>query len=90
MFIIEYWYYALNFDAFGTFSPLRIRSAPTFLPLLGQPLFCPKRLCTSPQELLKMSNADKRTRRGKLVFLRLLLYMDLVSDMIGSVFMGSD
>jgi len=30
--------YALNFLALGTFSPLRIRSAPTFLPLLGQPV----------------------------------------------------
>lgn len=30
---------ALNFFAFGTFSPLISRSAPTFLPLLGQPDF---------------------------------------------------
>jgi hypothetical protein len=29
--------YDLNFLAFGTLSPLRMRSAPTFLPLLGHP-----------------------------------------------------
>ena len=29
--------YALNFFALGTFSPLKTRSAPTFLPLLGHP-----------------------------------------------------
>jgi len=40
--------YALNFLAFGTFSPLSIRSAPTFFPLEGQPDLGPKR----PQELL--------------------------------------
>jgi len=31
--------YDLNFLAFGVFSPLNIRSAPTFLPLLGHPYF---------------------------------------------------
>lgn len=36
--------YALNFFAFGTLSPLRTRSAPTFLPSLGQPYFGPNKL----------------------------------------------
>jgi hypothetical protein len=36
--------YALNFGAFGTFSPLNILSAPTFLPLEGQPYFGANRL----------------------------------------------
>jgi hypothetical protein len=35
------WYaQALNFFALGVFSPFRYRSAPTFFPLLGHPLFC--------------------------------------------------
>ena len=29
--------YALNLGALGTFSPLKILSAPTFFPLEGQP-----------------------------------------------------
>jgi len=41
----------LNFGAFGTFSPLKILSAPTFLPLLGHPYFGPKRLLIKPHEL---------------------------------------
>jgi len=58
--------YDLNFDAFGTFSPLRIRSAPTFFPSLGQPYFGPKRLCISPQELPDRSMADKMAIRERL------------------------
>jgi len=37
-------YYDLNFFAFGTFSPDTIFSAPTFLPLLGQPYLGPNKL----------------------------------------------
>jgi hypothetical protein len=37
-------FYALNFFAFGTFSPLKTLSAPTFLPSLGQPYFGPNKL----------------------------------------------
>ena len=59
-------FYDLNFDAFGTFSPLRIRSAPTFFPSLGQPYFGPKRLCISPQELPDRSMADKMAIRERL------------------------
>jgi hypothetical protein len=44
--------YALNFGAFGTFSPLNILSAPTFLPLEGQPYFGPNILFTKLQELI--------------------------------------
>jgi hypothetical protein len=33
----EMFHHDLNFLAFGVFSPLNILSAPTFLPLLGQP-----------------------------------------------------
>src|SRR3954470_16392971 len=43
-------FYALNFLAFGTFSPLRILSAPTFLPSLGQPYFGPNKLRNMLQE----------------------------------------
>jgi len=42
---------ALNFFAFGTFSPLNILSAPTFLPLLGQPYFGPNILRKRPHEV---------------------------------------
>jgi len=44
-------HYALNLGARGTFSPLRILSAPTFFPSLGHPDFFAKRLCMNPQEL---------------------------------------
>jgi len=37
-------FYDLNFFAFGTFSPLRILSAPTFCPLPGQPYLGPNKL----------------------------------------------
>jgi len=42
--------FILNFLALGTFSPANIRSAPTFLPLLGQPYFGPKTLLHILQE----------------------------------------
>jgi hypothetical protein len=42
--------YDLNFGAFGNFSPLNILSAPTFLPLEGQPYFGPNILFTKLQE----------------------------------------
>ena len=42
--------FILNFLAFGTFSPAKIRSAPTFLPLLGQPYFGPNTLFHILQE----------------------------------------
>ena len=45
-------HYALNFFAFGTFSPLKILSAPTFLPSLGQPYFGPNKLRNILQEVL--------------------------------------
>jgi hypothetical protein len=48
----------LNFDAFGTFSPLRIRSAPTFFPSLGQPYFGPKRL--HEENVRRMIQIDER------------------------------
>jgi hypothetical protein len=52
----------LNFGAFGSFSPLKMRSAPTFFPSLGQPLFGPKRLCNMPQEGSAVTRmARKRT-----------------------------
>src|SRR5882724_2277623 len=43
--------YDLNLLALGTFSPLNIRSAPTFLPLLGHPYLGPKTLFHNLQEL---------------------------------------
>jgi len=48
----------LNFDAFGTFSPLRIRSAPTFFPSLGQPYFGPKRL--QDEDVRRMRQMEER------------------------------
>jgi hypothetical protein len=53
----------LNFGAFGTFSPLNILSAPTFLPLLGHPYFGPNKLLKNPHEL-KLE--DKMTQRRKM------------------------
>jgi hypothetical protein len=44
--------YALNFLALGSFSPLRIRSAPAFLLLAGQPYLGPNTLFQSLQEEL--------------------------------------
>jgi len=42
--------YDLNFLAFGTFSPLRILSAPTFWPLPGQPYLGPNKLRNKLQD----------------------------------------
>jgi hypothetical protein len=51
----------LNFGAFGTFSPLNILSAPTFLPLLGHPYFGPNKLFQSLHELvLKLIAVNSR------------------------------
>jgi hypothetical protein len=49
--------YDLNFFAFGTFSPLNNLSAPTFLPLLGQPRL------TEHELIKKMANVQIHTRR---------------------------
>ena len=65
LFIIGFEFYDLNLGALGTFSPLKIRSAPTFLPLLGQPYFGPKILLISLQELLQNRKADIK-RRGNI------------------------
>jgi hypothetical protein len=47
--------------ALGTFSPLNILSAPTFLPLLGHPYFGPNKLLKKLQELaLNKMRAHKR------------------------------
>jgi hypothetical protein len=63
--------YALNFGALGTFSPLRILSATTFLPLEGQPYFGPNTLFTKLQELpvLHRMNKDKKRQRSRSVFM---------------------
>ena len=64
----------MNLAALGTFSPLKILSAPTFFPLLGHPYFGPKILLISLQELQKMI-AEAR-RRGNMflpVFMGLVL-----------------
>jgi hypothetical protein len=45
----------LNFFAFGTFSPLRMRSAPTAFPSPGQPYFGPNTLFHTRQELADIS-----------------------------------
>ncbi len=55
--------YDLNFGAVGTFSPLKIRSAPTFLPSLGQPYFGPKRLFIIPQEDILIAKKETKRRR---------------------------
>jgi hypothetical protein len=52
----------LNFG-FDTFSPLNIRSAPTFLPSLGQPYFGPNRLCIHPQEEKPIDKIIRRIRK---------------------------
>lgn len=66
-FIIEYSSntYALNFGAFGTFSPLNILSAPTFLPLLGHPYFGPNTLHETAQLQI---TANKRKNNMVLPF----------------------
>jgi hypothetical protein len=43
-------YYALNFFAFGTFSPLNTLSAPTFFPSLGQPYLGPNKFRNKLQD----------------------------------------
>ena len=60
-----YWvlnYVGLNLGGLGSFSPLKIRSAPTFFPSLGQPYFGPKRLLIMPQEELPMDRAARRRK----------------------------
>jgi hypothetical protein len=64
-FMIEFEFYDLNLGALGTFSPLKILSAPTFLPLLGHPYLGPKILLISLQELLQKMIADTK-RRGNI------------------------
>jgi len=61
----------LNFGALGTFSPLSILSAPTFLPLAGQPYFGPNTLFTKLQELpvLHRINKDRKRYRVLRVFM---------------------
>jgi hypothetical protein len=56
--------YDLNFFAFGTFSPLNILSAPTFLPLLGQPY-------RAHELIKKMVKLQKQIRReARIGFIR--------------------
>ena len=58
------------FIAFG--SPLRIFSAPTFFPLLGQPDLRRNRLLTMPQELIeKQINSNPQ----KILFSRIVTYL---------------
>jgi hypothetical protein len=52
----------LNFGAFGTFSPLNIRSAPTFFPLLGQPYLGPNKLLNTLQEIMLVENTANNKR----------------------------
>jgi len=63
--------YDLNFGALGTFSPLNILSAPTFLPLLGQPYFGPNKLLKNPHELVlrEMMARQIKTIMGLVVFM---------------------
>jgi hypothetical protein len=60
-------HYAWNFGGLGSFSPLKIRSAPTFFPSLGHPYFDPKRLCIMPQEG-RMEPSRVRVRKNVIVF----------------------
>jgi hypothetical protein len=62
-----------HLPALGTFSPLRIRSAPTFLPSLGQPYLGPKRLCIHPQELEPVNNIARRKKEN----MRLIGFMGI-------------
>jgi hypothetical protein len=59
--------YALNLGALGTFSPLNILSAPTFLPLEGQPYFGPNTLLYKLQEL-KVLQRKHSTKIKKMFF----------------------
>jgi hypothetical protein len=52
----------LNFGDLGSFSPLRIRSAPTFFPSLGQPYFGPNILLIMPQEGQLVARMAKRRK----------------------------
>lgn len=53
--------HALNFFALGTFSPLRTRSAPTFLPSLGHPYFGPNKLRNMLQDVpVERTNAQAK------------------------------
>ena len=44
--------YALNLFAFGTFSPVNTRSAPTFFPFAGHPYLGPNTLFQTLQEVM--------------------------------------
>ena len=54
--------YDLNFDAFGTFSPLKTLSAPTFLPLAGHPYFGPNNLFHMLQEDIEHISVKRRRK----------------------------
>jgi hypothetical protein len=61
--------YDLNFFAFGIFSPLNNLSAPTFLPLLGQPRW------TLHELIKKMVNENTEMRREiRIDFIRIAFF----------------
>jgi len=61
----------LNLGALGTFSPLNILSAPTFLPFEGQPYFGPNTLLYKLQEprVLQRMHSTTKKRMVLLVFI---------------------
>jgi len=63
-------HYALNLFAFGTFSPVSTRSAPTFFPLAGQPYLGPKTLLHTLHELMLHTSTNKKNSLvNELVFI---------------------
>ena len=71
--------YALNFRAFGTFSPFNILSAPTLLPLAGHPYFGPNALFHKLQEVpnIKMEARREVTMKGRIVFIKWICFYGL-------------
>jgi hypothetical protein len=68
-YVLLVWFYVgLNLGGLESFSPLRIRSAPTFFPSLGHPYFGPKRLCIMPHEEMLVASMARR-RKNDIVLL---------------------
>jgi hypothetical protein len=67
--LFSIFFYALNFLAFGAFSLLNNCSAPTFLPLLGQPYFGLKTLHDVVAKARKpTSNMILPLRMGEMIY----------------------
>jgi hypothetical protein len=80
--ISKSYFYALNFFAFGTFSPLKTLSAPTFLPSLGQPYFGPNKLRNILQEVLVVRTNEQAKMNAMWRDLTFIAFVNRMLDVL--------